>query len=311
MMKEDRYSAICFFVGVWALVIACGMMFAAPPWSETMRKRAALGFHHNLDNVVLAWQLASTPEQFHTLLPAAPAPAKTNVPAAESGPSVASISLQQDVEKLRYMTRWDFVFILGYFMAFVTVIVRLRRLKVLPSVAWQNALLICVFFLSLLDVAENILSLYILQATHPKFHPLLPILCWLKWLLGFCLVSVLGWMIIRTTRHGRGRSLTGPWCLTGLLFLTGGITGLIGVLDRDHMILIRPGYYFIYASLFSLWFVWRRRNFGDFQDSEPGERTRKRLGGKRTRQRLRLPSVTPAISLKPKPKDGGGEAGKA
>jgi|GEM_PF-6694255 hypothetical protein len=226
-MSRRTFENVMFVMGILAVVAGAFLMEAGPGWSETMLKRSSLGFHHGLTTPLLAVELAGTEEEFQQVI----------------GADTAS---EADVKKIVRSLQWDFLFLTGYSLAFAAVALRLASLKATTSSAWLVWLLGTIGLLAALDIAENTLCLGSLASTPPDFNRTVAVASLAKWVASFLVASALGGTILKTRRTGHPAPLNGTWCLTGLLLLIGGVTGLLGCVMNP--VLISPGFLFMAAA---------------------------------------------------------------
>jgi hypothetical protein len=224
-----------FLTGILAVIVGISLMESGPGWSDTMQKRSSLGFYQGITAPVLAIELARTSEEFQQIM----------------GDGTAS---EGDVEKMAHSLRWDFLFLAGYSLTFAAVALRLASLQAATSKVWLIGLLVAIGLLALLDIAENTFCLGSLAARPPVFDPWVATASLAKWVVSFLIASALGITILHTRRPGHPAPLNGTWCLTGLLLLIGGLTGLLGC--TLHLILISPGFLFMAAANLPVIAVW-------------------------------------------------------
>ena len=226
-MTRRTLENVLFLTGILAAIAGVGLMESGPGWSDTMQKRSSLGFYQGITAPVLAIELARTSEEFQQIM----------------GDGTAS---EGDVEKMVRSLRWDFLFLTSYSLTFAAVALRLASLRAATSQVWLIGLLMAIALLAVLDIAENTLCLGSLASKPPTFDPWVATASLAKWVGSFLVAVVLGVTILHTRRPGHPAPLNGTWCLTGLLLLIGGLTGLLGC--TLHLILISPGFLFMAAA---------------------------------------------------------------
>lgn len=223
-MSRRTLENVMFLIGILAVGAGAFLMEAGPKWSDTMQKRSSLGFHDGLTTPLLAVELADSDEEFRQVV------------GAES-------ASEGDVKKIVRSLQWDFLFLTGYSLAFAALSLRLASLKAATSKTWLIGLLGTIGLLAMLDIAENTLCLGSLATTPPTFDPQVATASLAKWVASFLVACAVGGTILHTRRPGHPAPLNGTWCLTGLLLMIGGLTGLLGC--TMNLVLISPGFLFM------------------------------------------------------------------
>lgn len=224
-------------VGAWAATLLLALVLARQEsrWSLPMKRLQDLGFHHGGTNPMVALQLAGSREIVEQMMPEK----------LDAGRADRANALR--------LVQWDFPFLVGYVSLFVLLAMRVRHGR-------RRWLLIgLAVFTGLCDVLENLQLLAAIRSTTANadgFHPsLLVAAATLKWTVLFVLITLTGYSELTQSTY---RKLPAFWrCVSALLMLTGGVTGLLWCGGLNSVLLLQNGLAFLAASfaLFPLRFL--------------------------------------------------------
>jgi hypothetical protein len=226
---SSRKPLFWLTVAAWSATLLLALMMARQEsqWSLPMKRLKDLGFHHGGTSPVVALQLAGSQEIVNQMMPVQLATGR-----ADRGNAIR-------------LVQWDFPFIVGYASLFVLLALRVRhgrRRWLLISLA---------VFTGLCDLLENLQLLAAIRSTSEKpdgFHPpLLVSAATLKWTALFLLITLTGYSELTQSTY---RRLPAFWrCLSALLMLAGGVTGLLWCGGLNSGLLLQNGLAFVTGSL--------------------------------------------------------------
>lgn len=224
-------------VAAWAATLLLALVLARQEsrWSLPMKRMKDLGFHHGGTHPMVALQLSGSREIVEQMMPG-------NL---DTG--------REDRANAHRLVQWDFPFLVGYVSLFVLLAMRIRhgrRRWLLISLA---------LFTGSCDVLENLQLLAAIRSTTDNsdgFHPsLLLAAATLKWTVLFFLIMLTGYSELTQSTY---RKLPAFWrCVSAVLMLTGGVTGLLWCGGLNSGLLLQNGLAFVVASfaLFPLRFL--------------------------------------------------------
>lgn len=226
---SSRKPLFWLTVIAWSITLLLALVMARHEgrWSLPMKRLKDLGFHHGGTSPVVALQLAGSREIVNQMMPLE----------LETGRADRANAIR--------MVRWDFPFIVGYASLFVLLALRVRPGR-------RRLLMITLaVFAGLCDLLENFQLLAAIRSPSENpdgFHPsLLVTAATLKWTSLFVLITLTGYSELTQSTY---RRLPSFWrCLSAMLMLAGGVTGLLWCGGVNSSLLLQNGLAFVAASL--------------------------------------------------------------